>query len=259
MDLSKYLSQAITTEMDACVPKTTGPHKKRYCNKFFMDEMVDWAAMEVQQQGGSSQHLQKTDKGKEKVSQDKTEGVKARTSTIDKGKEKSIDYLSLGEEELIELRNKKKANREAKAKGKSNSNTEMTEPNAENNIPAEFGMPTFRTLLFNEASNAEEIRFNLDLLQEIRESAAIWEAKYNKKVEHYYNKRVRPVAFRVGDFVYWKNEASIVENKGKLGPTWEGPYKVLEAYQNESYKLGTMDDKEVPRTWNAIYLQNCFL
>ncbi|GKB91351.1 hypothetical protein Tco_0963623 [Tanacetum coccineum] len=234
MDLSKYLSQAITTKMDACVPKTTGPHKKRYCNKFFMDEMVDWAAMEVEEQGGSSQHLQKIDKGKEMVSQDKTEGVKARTSTIDKGKEKSIDYLSPGEEELIKLRNRKKANREAKAKGKGNSNTEMTEPNAENSMHA-------------------------DIVIEIRESAAIREAKYNKKVEHYYNKRVRPVAFRVGDFVYWKNEASIVENKGKLGPTWEGPYKVLEAYQNESYKLGTMDDKEVPRTWNAINLQNCFL
>nr|GEW29383.1 transmembrane protein [Tanacetum cinerariifolium] len=137
-----------------------------------LDEMVDWAEMEVEKQGRSSQHLQKIDKGKEKVSQDETKGVEARTSTIDKGKEKvrpdetmgveartstidkgkekvrqdetigveartsilnsdydsdddseydsdkSVDYLSLGEEELIELRNRMKANREEKSKAK---------------------------------------------------------------------------------------------------------------------------------------------
>ncbi|GJU98221.1 reverse transcriptase domain-containing protein [Tanacetum coccineum] len=34
------------------------------------------------------------------------------------------------------------------------------------------------------------------------------------------------------------NEASHVENQGKLGPNWEGPYRVVEAYENGSYKLG---------------------
>ncbi|GJU09298.1 hypothetical protein Tco_1131694 [Tanacetum coccineum] len=41
MNLLEYLSQAITTEMDADVSKIIGSHKKRYCNDFFMDEMVD--------------------------------------------------------------------------------------------------------------------------------------------------------------------------------------------------------------------------
>ncbi|GJT23751.1 reverse transcriptase domain-containing protein [Tanacetum coccineum] len=57
-------------------------------------------------------------------------------------------------------------------------------------IPTEIGMPTYRTLHFNEAQNEEEIRLNLDLSQERRETAAIREAKYKKKVEQYYNKRV---------------------------------------------------------------------
>nr|GEV17989.1 hypothetical protein [Tanacetum cinerariifolium] len=126
-------------------------------------------------------------------------------------------------------------------------------------ITAEIGMPTYRTLLFNEAQNEEDMRLNLDLTQERREAPAIQEAKYKKKVEQYYNKRVRPVSFRVGDFVYRKNAASRVENQGKLGPNWEGPYRVIEAYDNGSYKLATMDDKEVPRTWHAINLRNCFM
>ncbi|GKE55583.1 reverse transcriptase domain-containing protein [Tanacetum coccineum] len=74
-----------------------------------------------------------------------------------------------------------------------------------------------RTIQFNEAQNKEDMRLNLDLIQERREAATIQEAKYKKKVEQYYNKRVHPVSFRVRDFIYRRNEASRVENQGKLG------------------------------------------
>ncbi|GJS69099.1 reverse transcriptase domain-containing protein [Tanacetum coccineum] len=65
-------------------------------------------------------------------------------------------------------------------------------------IPAEICMPTYRILQWNE----EDTRLNLDLTQERRETEAVRKAKYKKKVEHYYNKRVWPVSFKVGDFVY---------------------------------------------------------
>ncbi|GJR63394.1 reverse transcriptase domain-containing protein [Tanacetum coccineum] len=52
----------------------------------------------------------------------------------------------------------------------------------------EIGMPTYRTIQWNEAQNEEEMRLNLDLIQERREITAIWEAKYKKKEEQYYNK-----------------------------------------------------------------------
>ncbi|GJT78248.1 reverse transcriptase domain-containing protein [Tanacetum coccineum] len=88
-------------------------------------------------------------------------------------------------------------------------------------IPAKIGMPTHRTIMIKEGEgNEEEMRLNLDLL---------------------------------------KNEASRVENLQKLGPKWEGPYLVVEAYQNDSYKLQTIDDKEVPRVWHAINLRKCYL
>ncbi|GKD16851.1 reverse transcriptase domain-containing protein, partial [Tanacetum coccineum] len=112
---------------------------------------------------------------------------------------------------------------------------------------------------FNEAQNEEEMRLNLDLIQESRETTTIREAKYKKKVEQNYNKRVWPVSFRVRDFVYRRNKASRVENQGKLGLNWEGSYRVVEAHDNGSYKLCTMNDQEVPRTWHAINLQNYFM
>ncbi|GJS56331.1 reverse transcriptase domain-containing protein [Tanacetum coccineum] len=85
-------------------------------------------------------------------------------------------------------------------------------------ILAEIGIPSYRTLMIREEYNEEEQRLNLDLLQERREAAAIREAKYKTKMEQYYNKRVRPAGFRPGEFVYRRNEASRMEDEGKLGP-----------------------------------------
>ncbi|GJR65908.1 hypothetical protein Tco_0011973 [Tanacetum coccineum] len=54
------------------------------------------------------------------------------------------------------------------------------------------------------------------------------------------------------------SEEKFLSNVG-VGPKWEGPYLVTEAYHNGSYKLQTMDDREVPRTWHAIKLRRCYL
>nr|GEV09654.1 reverse transcriptase domain-containing protein [Tanacetum cinerariifolium] len=98
-------------------------------------------------------------------------------------------------------------------------------------IPAKVGMPTHRIMMTKEGKGSDEKhRLNLDPLQEIMEASAIREAKYKAKMKQYYNKRVRPISFKVGEYVYRKNKASRVENLGKLGLTWEGPYQIVEAY-----------------------------
>nr|GEZ38776.1 hypothetical protein [Tanacetum cinerariifolium] len=51
--------------------------------------------------------------------------------------DKSVDYLSPSEEEVIKLRNRMKVNREAKAKEKDNQNPGMNEPNAKNSMPTD--------------------------------------------------------------------------------------------------------------------------
>ncbi|GJU60204.1 reverse transcriptase domain-containing protein [Tanacetum coccineum] len=85
-------------------------------------------------------------------------------------------------------------------------------------IPAEIGMPTYRAAKVDAVHNNEELRLNLDLLEERRERAAIHEAKAKLKMSKYYNARVRGVAFRPRDFVYRSNEASHAMDGGKLGP-----------------------------------------
>ncbi|GJV73184.1 reverse transcriptase domain-containing protein [Tanacetum coccineum] len=87
-------------------------------------------------------------------------------------------------------------------------------------IPVKIGMPTHQTSKLNEKTNDQELRLILDLLEERREIKTIREAIYKQQVEKYYNKKVRYVQFKVGEFVLRKNEASMVANIGKLGPTW---------------------------------------
>nr|GEU64200.1 reverse transcriptase domain-containing protein [Tanacetum cinerariifolium] len=118
-------------------------------------------------------------------------------------------------------------------------------------IPAEIGMPTYRTIAVDAVNNDEELLLNLDLLEERRELAAINEARSKSKMTKYYNSRVRGVAFQPGDFVYRSNDASHAVAGGKLGPKWEGPYEVTDALGNGAYKLRSIDGTMLPRTWNA--------
>nr|GFC29426.1 hypothetical protein [Tanacetum cinerariifolium] len=89
---------------------------------------------------------------------------------------------------------------------------------SDNVIPTEIEMPTYRTAAVNVVNNDEELRLNLDLLEERRERAAVCEAKAKSKMMKYYNARVHSVAFRPGDFVYRNNDASRAVAGGKLGP-----------------------------------------
>nr|GEV49879.1 putative ribonuclease H-like domain-containing protein [Tanacetum cinerariifolium] len=131
--------------------------------------------------------------------------------------------------------------------------------NQKADVLSKLASVAFNHLTKEEGYNEEEMRLNLDLLQESREAAAIREGKYKTKMKQYYNKKVRPEGFRLGEFVFRRNEASRIEDQGKLGPKWEGPYRVIKAYDNGSHKLQTLEDKEVPRTWHAINLRKCYM
>ncbi|GJZ97982.1 reverse transcriptase domain-containing protein [Tanacetum coccineum] len=97
-------------------------------------------------------------------------------------------------------------------------------------IPAEIGMPTYRTTTVDAVHNDEELRLNLDLLEE-----------------------------RPGDFVYRSNDASHDVAGRKLRPKWEGPYEVTEALEDGAYRLRSMDGTVLPRTWNIANLKKCYL
>ncbi|GKA55189.1 reverse transcriptase domain-containing protein [Tanacetum coccineum] len=126
-------------------------------------------------------------------------------------------------------------------------------------IPAEIGMPTLRTAEIDLIKNDEALEINLDLIEEKREQAAIQEAKSKAKMEKYYNSKVRGTSFKPGDMVYRNNDASHAKDGGKLGPKWEGPYKVTESLGRGAYKLKDCQGNELPRTWNICNLKKCYM
>jgi transposase InsO family protein len=126
-------------------------------------------------------------------------------------------------------------------------------------IPAEIAVPTHRVTAFSEEINEVNLRENLNLLEERRVMASIREAANKQKIAKYYNRNVRPLSFRVGDWVWRKNEASLQESTGKLGPNWEGPYQIAEAFTSGSYSLVDAEGKNVPRTWHATNLKKYYV
>ncbi|GKF97748.1 hypothetical protein Tco_0293569 [Tanacetum coccineum] len=78
-------------------------------------------------------------------------------------------------------------------------------------------------------------------------------------MEKYYNARVRSTSFCPGDLVYQNNEESRAEDRGKLGPKWEGPYEVMEALGKGAYKLRDYNGNTLPRTWNVCNLKKYYV
>ncbi|GFS38896.1 hypothetical protein Acr_00g0060030 [Actinidia rufa] len=126
-------------------------------------------------------------------------------------------------------------------------------------IPVEIGMPSFRVSTFNKETNEAELRLNLDLLEERRESAQLRQTAYKCQVAKYYNQRVRHRSFLPGDLVLRKVTLSTKEpNAGKLGPTWEGPYKVIKVSRPGTYWLEDLDGKALSHPWNAEHLKKYY-
>uniref|UniRef100_A0A2N9HJT9 Uncharacterized protein n=1 Tax=Fagus sylvatica TaxID=28930 RepID=A0A2N9HJT9_FAGSY len=126
-------------------------------------------------------------------------------------------------------------------------------------IPVEIGLTTFRTTFHREEENEGQLRLNLDLLDETREKAAQRIALYQGRMARYYNTKVKLRRFEVGDWVLRKvTQATKDPSQGKLGPNWEGPYKVIQYYRRGTYHLEDRHGKKLPHPWNAEHLKNMF-
>ncbi|XP_038679442.1 uncharacterized protein LOC119980719 [Tripterygium wilfordii] len=75
--------------------------------------------------------------------------------------------------------------------------------------------------------NWQELNYQLDTIDELRDRALTRTMTYYDKVARYFNKNIRTRAFEEGDRVLYKVfEISRELNAWKLGPNWEGPYLI---------------------------------
>nr|XP_009611301.1 uncharacterized protein LOC104104822 [Nicotiana tomentosiformis] len=126
-------------------------------------------------------------------------------------------------------------------------------------IPVEIGEPSTRFTLATEESNDEELRTNLDLLEQRREAALIRMETQKQIIERYYNRKAHLRYFKIRDFVLKKGfQSTKTTGEGKLNPNWERPYKVLGIAGKGAYELETMDGKVLPSRWNVVHLKKYY-
>ena len=84
-------------------------------------------------------------------------------------------------------------------------------------IPVEVGVTSTRRTVFSEEGNDENLRFNLDCLDEVRDKASSRMTKYQQKMAEYYNKRVKLKRLDIGDLILCK----VTTTPGKAVITWK--------------------------------------
>ena len=89
-------------------------------------------------------------------------------------------------------------------------------------IPVEVGLTSLRREFFDEQSNDDQLKQNLDCLDEVRDQASQRMAKYQQKIVEYYNRRVKLKRFNIRDLILRKVTPTTKDpTQGKIGPTWE--------------------------------------
>ena len=130
---------------------------------------------------------------------------------------------------------------------------------AEAVIPLETGFRMLRTNAFTSDGNDELLKKSLDLIEERRENAMVQLAYYQHKLMQGYdmNVKLRPLA--LGDLVLRKVLGSTKNPAwGKLGPNWEGPYRITSVAGIGAYYLEDLDEKIVLHPWNLNNLKRYF-
>lgn len=71
-------------------------------------------------------------------------------------------------------------------------------------ILVEIGLTSLRKEFFNEDSNDNQLKLNLDYLDEVRDQASQRMAKYQQKMVVCYNQKVKLKRFSIGNIVLQK-------------------------------------------------------
>ena len=79
-------------------------------------------------------------------------------------------------------------------------------------------------------------------MDKVRATAKQRLARYQNLMAKHYNSKVRHKDVQVGDLVLRKiMDAAKDPTQGKLGPNWEGPYRITSWQRKDTYHLETLD------------------
>jgi hypothetical protein len=126
-------------------------------------------------------------------------------------------------------------------------------------IPLEIGLPTIHTEYYDPITNETSLATDLNLAEERRDSALIHLATYQNELRRMYKKRVNFWELAVGDLVLRKVIGSRRDaTHGKLGPNWEGPYKITSVASTGAFRIEGPNNTPVKRPWNICNLKKYY-
>ena len=126
-------------------------------------------------------------------------------------------------------------------------------------IPLETGFPTLKTSSFSLSSNNNLLERSLDLIEERRESVMVQLVHYQHKLKQGYDAKVKLRPLVPGNLVLRK-VLGTTKNPvwGKLGPNWEGPYRITSMAGIRAYFLEDLDERVILCPWNVNNLKRYY-
>ena len=123
-------------------------------------------------------------------------------------------------------------------------------------IPVEVHMTSYRVRKYQAEENEEQLRLNLNLMDEVRMDAEQRTTRYKNLMSRQYDAMVKPRRFKIGDLVL-KRVTLATRNPayGKLKPNWEGPYRVINCKRQGFYYLEALDGRRLEHPWNVEHLR----
>jgi hypothetical protein len=95
-------------------------------------------------------------------------------------------------------------------------------------------------------------RVDIDGLEEARCAALVQSARYLEGIRRYHDRNVKERSFNVGDLVLRRTQN--MEGLHKLSSPWEGPFTVAKVTRSGSYRIQTLEGKDINNWWNVDQL-----
>jgi hypothetical protein len=109
---------------------------------------------------------------------------------------------------------------------------------------------------YDEGISEDSRRVDMDGLEDARCAALIQSVRYLEGIRRYHDRNVNERSFNVGDSVL----RHIPNMKGlhKLSSPWEGPFSVSKMTGPGSYRLQTLEGKDISNSWNFDQLSRFY-
>jgi hypothetical protein len=127
---------------------------------------------------------------------------------------------------------------------------------AEAVLPPEVTIGSLCVKTYDEATQDQLRREDIDLVDERRWQSAIKNARYQQALKRYHQRFMRSRELQVDDLVLRR----ILNREGmnKLSPSWEGPFRVTRVCRPGCVRLATEDGEPVPRPWSIEHLRKFY-